>query len=358
MLFGCLADGSYAVADVTSDLRVLRVDIESVDAQLRKDLPTPASDKLDRAVSALNAIIGGQELSGAGRSVAHYYRAEARKLLNEIRVREKQPVDIVAAQAALADYDAVIARGADIPGWGVNVDNAMYIAGTVASNHLKSTQSAYSYFDKCAQRNHMGCVNVIAGVRLTGKWGQRMDVAAALDLHFMVYNTGTRYTCAGAYSAKSIALIGYFTGTKRGTEDELEWFARAYSLLDRVAAVLRVENACDRATFEIGEYLLRLSRGQRDSILLQKAIERSGNDEGSKAVVRFLRGEIGEDALSNVVAGLSINWDRCHAHFSVLWHAKINGDDALAQRHYRALLEVGGDECAMELAYVKKKYGF
>jgi hypothetical protein len=30
--------------------------------------------------------------------------------------------------------------------------------------------------------------------------------------------------------------------------------------------------------------------------------------------------------------------------------------DAMAQRHHRALLDVGGDECAIELAYAKK-YG-
>src|ERR1700683_3335734 len=90
VLFVCLTVGTSAVADVNSDLLAIKADLENTQEQLGKDAPI-APDKMTRAIASLTTMLGGQGLNEAGKSIAYFYRAEARRLLNSIREKNKQP---------------------------------------------------------------------------------------------------------------------------------------------------------------------------------------------------------------------------------------------------------------------------
>jgi hypothetical protein len=82
-----------------------------------------------------------------------------------------------------------------IPGAG------QFYCGKVGRGGLHDEKSAYAYWEKCASDAHAGCINNLAEARITGAGGQKVDVRQALDLLTAVYNSGTRYHCAGVLSA-------------------------------------------------------------------------------------------------------------------------------------------------------------
>ena len=349
-LFG----GGVAPANLESDLRSAVLDVMALRDEAIKG-GSISSDKANGAISMLTQVLNAAPLNNAGKSIIHFWRGEARRLLNESRQQNKQPIDLDLARAALADYDVVIANGIGVKVFDVAVSGAAYSAGTVAFNMMKAVPLAYSYFDKCAEQNHMGCINVMASAKLTGHGGQEIDIPRSIELHQKVYETGTRFSCAGAFSARSIALIEYFNDVKRGPDDPLVWFTRAYSLLDSLGSELRTENPCRRTVFEIYEYLMRLSRDERKPELLERAVNRSTDGEPTRTVAQFLRGEMDEAAVTKIAGSVKHPYERCAIHFSMVWYGKLKSDEALVQRHHRMLLD-NGENCPDEMAY-SKKYG-
>jgi hypothetical protein len=101
---------------------------------------------------------------------------------------------------------------ADIPFRGVIVSNAEYMAGVIARNQVQSDSPEFTYISKCAEKGHAGCINIIASAHVTGRGGQQVDFIRALDLHNQVFDTATKFRCAGALSARSIASISVFHG--------------------------------------------------------------------------------------------------------------------------------------------------
>lgn len=348
----CALAVGNARADLADDLKKIADNVRRVKAQWTQGA-LPAEVNLDYEIDALTKIIEGGKLNEAGLTVARYYRGDANLLVNVARAGANRPADVDAARNALADYDKVIARGKDIADWGVDVSNAAYYAGWVASRYLNSVPLAYSYWEKCAEMGHYGCLMTVAAARVTGVGEVKVDVDQALAMNGQVYNSGTSYGCAGAYAARNNGLIIFFTGTKRPADEALEWLARSRKLLDSLADEQKTPNPCARARFEIIEYLMRYSRGDDAKALLKTAAAHAESEE-DRAIVRYLTSAMDEDAYRAQAARSATKPGKCGMHFVAMWNAEINRNGGVARDHYKAMQELGQDACGSELAYVKK----
>jgi TM2 domain-containing membrane protein YozV len=123
---------------------------------------------LERNIATLTTLVGKGDLNTADLTVAYFYRAEARRVVNEIHERGGESTDLSSARLALEDFDKVISNGANVYVPEVNTRNAQYWAGSVAMNQLHSQALAYSYWEKCAAQGNVDCVNILTAVRLAG----------------------------------------------------------------------------------------------------------------------------------------------------------------------------------------------
>ncbi len=121
--------------------------------------------ELQNSVGNLSALLEGENLDGADMAVAYYYRAHARRLLNEIHGRSHEGFDSSLAQQSLQDFDQVIASRANVYVAEVNARSAEYWAASVALNQLRSRTLAYSYWEKCAAQGGQDCANILATIR-------------------------------------------------------------------------------------------------------------------------------------------------------------------------------------------------
>jgi len=348
--------GAAEEHDALNDLRPALQDVAGKMRQDYSDRKQAIAD-LEQDAAKITAVLDGGKLDSRGEAAALFTRAEARSLVNIIRWKNGESVNPTLARQSLADLNKLIAAGVEIPEWGIKISQAQYVAGSVASVQLHEEALAYSYWEKCADLGHAGCMNIMASVRLTGDAGQQADIKKALDYHNRVYATGVQYRCAGSISARNIAEINYFTGVRREDDDEIEWVRKSYGLLDRLQAqTASGSDACDRSGAEIEEFLYRLGRGERNDALLQHAAGRLPADAVTrKALIQYLSGSLGDVALQAVAADGKSDFDRCSTYFYAMWYAELTKKPTLAQQYHQRL--AGPTKCSIELTYAKK-YSF
>jgi hypothetical protein len=311
---------------------------------------------LKQDVQMFSATLNAKKMDPSDAMVAHYYRALALALINGVHEEEGEAMDVAGARTARADLDKIIkSDGVVTYVPEITQSNAEYWAGSIARNQLHDEKLAYSYWKKCAASKHAGCINIVAGARITGDGGEPVDLNEALALHAGVYETGITFRCAGAMSAMNIAGINYFMGVRRPGDDELEWTKKADALLDRLEEKENSRNVCDRAGVEVDEFLFQLSRRNRDDNILQDAMGRLGDDsKPTKALIQFISGAIDEAGLTAAVNSNKSAEERCSAYFDALWYAELRGKGAMAQRFERHLVDLGKFDCGQEMVFAKK----
>lgn len=311
---------------------------------------------LKQDAGVLSKILGAPKPNGSDAMVAHYYRALALAMINMAHEHEGEPIDLASARTARADLDKILSAGrilTYVPE--VNVTNAEYWAGIVARNQLHDEPAAYSYWEKCASNAHGGCLHNLAGARITGEGGEKVDVHEALDLYTSVYDSGVKFHCAGAASAADIALINYFIGVRRSGDDEIEWIKKAEGLLDKLEAADNNRNVCHRAGMEVDEFLFQLSRGHRDDTILQDAVSRLDDDSApTQAVIQFISGAIDESGFDAAVKASKSPGARCSAYFDAMWYAELRNEIATARRFDQQLVDIGKFHCGEHLVYAGK----
>jgi hypothetical protein len=357
ILIGFLAGSflaSQAPSNSANDLASVVRDLRSRTFENLSSNPNIVED-LQRDIGLLTSLLNSGKLAKLDGIAARYQRAAAVCKLNAILKGSGQPIDLNATQQALDDFDKVIAEDIDIPAWGVMIANAEYYAGIVAFQQTQSDALQIAYTKKCAERGHPGCMNIIAEAHLTGRGGESVDIADALDMHKRVFGTGTKGRCAGAYSARSIASIIYFTGVRLPHEDELAWMQKSYGLSDQIEVGEKSKDACDGSQARIEEFLYRLTKGERRDDILAQANERLGESASAgKAVIQYLSGSIDSDAFESAVGTAKTARARCNGYFDGMWYAELTKKRDLAERFHHQLEEVGEHDCGEDLVYAKK----
>ncbi len=310
---------------------------------------------LEGEIATLTSLLNGTALDDANQTSARYFRGRAAVLINQLRLKNKRPADSGLAQRAIADFDWVAERGVEVRPLRVSAANALYLAGLVSRSFLADAPRAYAYWAKCAQREQAGCLYLMASAKVSGEGGVAVDVPGALKLHKKVYDTGTDFSCAGAFSALATAQIIYFSGAQQLTVGDLDWLKRSDLLLDELAKDRKWTSPCKRPRFMLTEYLIRLDRGEDRRSLLESAAK-IAQDPELKATAGFLLGGVSEAAFLEAAAKATDRDGACEMHFEALWHAEIRKDAQRSQNHFRALSGMGPNHCSLELALAKMKY--
>ena len=327
--------------------------------QLERKTPLREEDipNLQRDARVLTSVLASKKTPSSDQISAHYFRGVALASINFVHYRKGEEIDRDSARLSLADFDKVIHGGlstarTNVPA--VSLSNAQYWAGSVARSLLRDEKKAYSYWQECAGEGHAGCMKIMAQARITGEGGVKPDLHEALELHTSVFNTGTRYHCAGASSALSIAAINYFTGVRRPGDDELEWTQKADALLDKLDPMETNRNVCRRGDWEIDEFLLQLGHGHRDDNILQDALSRLDNDSRtSESLIQYMTGVLDADGLDSAIHDEKSAGVRCGAYFDAMWYAKLHGEDEMARKYYKHIVEIGPFHCGVNLVYAR-----
>ena len=347
-----LAAPCLATADVVSEIRDTARAIIQADEAYRTD--AAHAPNLDSQLEALTRHIESGALNPSGLAIARYWRGRGYLTVNGARMKAGQKTDLRLARASLADFDSVIANGADIPAWGISLPDALYFAGGVARNHLEDFKLAYAYWQKCASAGHAGCLNIMASAKLTGSGGIQANIPESIELNRQVYDGGTEYRCAGAYSARMIAETIHFSGERSVVVDDLEWIRRAYLLLDEISVAENSDNPCDRAKFEIIEYLIRLARGEEKPELLRAAAARKAEND-YRILAQYLAGSVSPQAFRDALTKVPLKHVACGMNYAAAWHARLRNDTALSETYIGALAAFGGDHCQIELTFLRLK---
>lgn len=339
------AQDSNELRLITQDLYRMRHDT-SIDHQ-RIISETEADSKL------LDKLLAKNSLNAQETAAAYFWRASAAAQINSLHYSDGQKMDEDLARRSLADLDKMIAGAIEYPKMAATLSDALYIAGSVAKIQLHNNNLAYDYWEKCAARDHAGCLNIMAETRLTGEDGQKVDIPDAVAYHMKVFNSGIRYRCAGVYSARSIAAIGYFTGTKTPLGDELAWMAKSRELLELVSAREKNERICGRSDMIIEEFLFNLARGDRKEKLLDEATANLEPDSpATRGTIGLLSGQLTPLGFTTAVDELKTDAQKCNAYFHALWFEELSKNHDLAREYYQKIKAI--DTCSAERVYANK----
>ena len=308
--------------------------------------------ELNELAEQISALIAKDTLTPKEKAAAYFFRGYARAYITNLQYLEGKKADELLIRQALSDLDQVIADGIEYPQLGARISEALYAAGSVAATD-RSFSRAYAYWEKCAALDHAGCLNIMAEARLTGQGNQKVDFRAAIDYHLKVFNTGTRYHCAGAYSAQRIAAIGYFTGTATPQGDELYWIKKAVDLLDQLAAASNSAQGCELSGVLIDEFLYRLARGDRQDALLNDASGKPTlDDNATNAVVGLLSGRLTPNGFSTAMGLVKTDLGKCSGYFRAMWYAELIKRQDLAQNYHQQIQRMSS--CGTELLFARK----
>ena len=305
--------------------------------------------ELNQLAQQIGALIDKGTLTPQEKAAAYYYRGTARVQIVNLDYFDGKKVNEPLGWQALSDLDKVIADGIEDRELGASISDTLYAAGSVSAI-LNSYPRAYSYWEKCAALDHAGCMNIMAEARLTGAGNQKIDLHAAIDYHLKVFNTGTSYHCAGAYSAQRIAAIGYFTGTATPQGDELYWIRKAADLVGQLTNGDKKVEGCELSGILIDEFLYRLARGEREDALLDDASGKPTLDaNATNAVVGLLSGRLTPNGFSSAMQLVKTDLGKCTGHFRALWYAELIKRTNLAQNYYQHI-----NGCSAELLFARK----
>jgi hypothetical protein len=298
----------------------------------------------------LERLISSNGLDNRNLFDAMLYRAHAYRILNSARARDGWPVDKAGAQRAMDDF-AILLKIAEDNGFPAAwIANTEYAAGSVALNHLKDEALAYTYWRRCSDREHAGCMNVIAHAAFDGAAGQTIDHQLALTLHKKIHATGTQFTCAGAFSGMSVFKMTYFLGLDAGEASGI-WIERSIDLLNRIAERQNGLDPCNRAIFELYDYVFKLSQGDRQEATL-RAVLRRKQVADIRAIAEYMLSGGSEVALMTTMRGNSSG--ECTTHFLMMWYGQVIKQRDLADAHYNTLKKTSA--CASEIAFASKYY--
>lgn len=341
------------VAPAYSDnLAVVIADIQSADARARNG-DASGIRALPHNIGVLTRAIEGGSVQGDALVSLRYSRGVARQLLNRYNEIIGLPIDRAMAEAAVADFLAVADASRDDNSAGGLKAEAIYFAGSVTDGQLGNVAKAYEYYRQCAAMKQAGCQNVMATAYLTGQDGITRDLNASLALHKEVYDTGTTYSCAGSFSARSIAFITHFTNVKLDDRTGLDWLRRGASLADQVKTRSGGTDMCNSVGFRVDEYMMRLEAGQKDEGLISFL---QGDDSTLRPFVTdYLLGKSNDRIFSAELRKIDNASLQCSYAFLGTWKASIDRNKSAARDFHGIILRDREDiVCAIYSVYSER----
>jgi TonB family protein len=329
--------------------------VEDVQKKLHANISSDNSAKtdLENDVAALTKFLEAGKLDSTDEAVARYFRASAWARLAFLSKQDGMPANATAEQA-LGDLDRVIASKRDVLASGITIPEVEYMAGGIAAELLSSDLCAYPYWQRCADSNAACMVNLGLGY-VVGWEGVQPDAAKALNLSLKAFDTGTRYLCAGAFAARNIAALIYFTGTPYPKDsDPVSWVQKSYAFSDLIDTRYKSKGSCFGSNARIEEFLYRLARGDRQKDLLAQAQHLDNGSAATTALINYFSGSSDVNAFEAAVESSKPEVVRCDAYFKATWYAYLSRDTTVANKFNEQLLKFDHFPCRASLVFAKK----
>jgi hypothetical protein len=320
-------------------------------------LSSDSVSELARNVDTLDTAINSGRVTDPNASlVLKYYRGVGREMLILQNKRMGFPVEKSELQAVLNDFEAV-ANVPDSESVRVLRPEGMYAAAQFLSHFMNDDVRAFTYYGKCAELGHAGCLNVMAFAKMTGDGGQKVDLREAAAIHLQVYKTGTEFGCAGPFSARSLAMIVHFTGVKPTEDDEFEWLHKAYRLMDKMTVGARGAATCGIAGLQVIDYLMRYEGGVRRTDILKNVLSNDTDlSPDDTATLRFLSGDMAEGDFQAEIAKRKVPSQQCELEFIGLWNAAIGKRMDVARAYHASMKSKDSDSTCRYLLVFTRKY--
>ena len=311
------ADESAASGKTHSITADTTEDILYIESLLEHPAKSGAIDRLYAAIENFDHNLAQRSHDEKAIVRMRYWRAVAYLFLNELRERNGESPNRAEAQKALADFDYVI-RSIDASSY----RSVHYFAGHAAYNHLRDEDLAVKHWLQCADDKHAGCMNIVADGYFTGRFGLEVDYAKSRDFHARVFETGTKYNCAGVFSGFFLAKMSVFLPE---LEYQLTWDERlslVFEMQEELADKHEFAETCALNTLNLEAYLLYLANGRNKTELLDHVLSTSPNPVnlatasyflgvGSRSAVEDLLQDKTDDRICQVITQL-------HSHSTIL----------------------------------------
>ena len=328
-------------------LRKVTENIQGIWRQLQAG-NTAAIDLLPPQMETLNQVIAEGGVSNGALSLAYFYRGFGRKLQSDALAKKGEPVDPAAAHDELADLDKVLALESDPS----VTANAAYLAGNIAYNDLHDAALGYGYWQRCAALDVAACIAITATSGSPAPTASRSTWARPSRCT-RKWSTPASPVAAPAHSALAIAEITHFSPKEPGARRRAAVVKRGYDLLDALAAKFKKDKAlCDRGAFELTEFLLRLSAGERQDQLLSADAGQNSSEAQTKAVAQYLAGSLDDAGFAAALAAVDES-KRCEAHFLALWYLALTQRPENAEAQWKAMAALGENNCRSRLTFAR-----
>jgi hypothetical protein len=312
-----------------------------------------------RAVYAqLNEKVKSNQFdSEIGRPWSRYLRGMLGMHVLNADLDDAQPVNIKLATLSVEDLDATalederVLKAARIPSM-----EAIYSAARIIYNYLEDKPRSYGYFERCADLGHAGCANVVAYYVQNGIYGQALDLEKAVKYHKKVVQSGTRFWCAGSYSAGSIARMVLLDGVVTPEGDEQSWVQLSISLSKQVSAQMGGKTACNLHETENDAYLYQLTRGM-PTVPPGRTHERPDKNSGqvgSWAFGKLILDSMNQAEFDTIVAAEKKTRSRCNSWLNATWLFSMRADEAAKEKYRARIMAEDEKECAAERRHLSK----
>jgi hypothetical protein len=307
--------------------------------------------QLAALLPALQAVIDTDPNDDAS-TAAYYYRGEIAFAINSDRYRQGSPLDPQMTAVAWDGFGKVYTGQRVAPAWHVDYGNAAFRMGNTA--YIAGDYDAARHsFEICAELGHAGCINSLADLLLRGSPPGDSDLAASFQLFRSTAATGTSGTCAGSFSAGTVAEFIHFKVTPEATGNALDRLTQARDLAKQAETIVGHRNACHAPINDIWEYLMRADDGEVKPAILE-AVMLNADEPMDRALAEHLLGRIDETELARRLESPQLApSQRCDIEFALLWNASRLGDRNSARRHFAALAALPPLTCLQERVFAR-----
>jgi len=291
-----------------------------------------SEDKAVAAIDDLSAALTNLELMKDSVLLIKITRANASYSLNAKRLSEGKMIDVEMALMALKDIQYAAVRVSN-----VELSDLLFTAGHIALHHIKDNIQAYDYWRQCAELNHVGCLNIVANDSFTGYNGATIDIKQSIYWHKRVVASGTKYTCAGVYSAQTLMKYAYILPNIDTGKNWIYWRAKRDELFQEVKQFDGYDDWCGESTILLNDYVLLTSQGLPAAALLDKMIAIEKDQQYIPLIESIKRGPSLPETL-NLIKALDNRSTACmftiYTAFIAKYQEKQQVQQALAQYLY------------------------
>lgn len=227
--------------------------------------------QFDKHLMSIEHYIRANKLSTKEHSILIKQYINEVRYLNYAKLRRNLPINKEQINYAISLADQYRSLFSDS-----SYQKITFIISRIYALVLHDTKTAQTYLLSCAKLGDAACSNIAAHNYLYGKDGFPTDIERAIYWSKRTVSTGTKYNCAGIFSAKTLMWISRFYPEASTGKDWREWLRIAKSLSHEnvQASPSRYlnTNVCEMSDAYLAEFIFDLKEGVENKEALETSI--------------------------------------------------------------------------------------